>query len=182
MSKVVKQMIIDDIRQQLGESRDVLVVNASKLDAVTDNRLRLSLRSKGIHLLQVKNTLARRALEEAGAGSLEGVLEGPSTLVWGGEDIVSLSKEITKWARQLEPLQIKGGAVEGQVVDAKGVDELSKSPGRLELIGQIAGLLLSPGARLAGALLGPGGTISGQLKAMGDKEEGEGEPAPEAAA
>lgn len=171
MSKPIKQMIIDDIRQKLGECRDVLVVNSSKLDAITDNRLRGSLRKKGIYLLQVKNTLARRALEEVGVKSMEGVLAGPSTLVWGGEDIVSLSKEIAKWAKEIDKLEIKGGAVEGQVVNAKGVDELSKSPGRLELISQIVGLALSPGARLAGALLGPGGTISGQLKAMADKDE-----------
>lgn len=171
MSKPIKQMIIDDIRQKLGECRDVLVVNSSKLDAITDNRLRGSLRKKGIYLLQVKNTLARRALEEVGVKSMEGVLAGPSTLVWGGEDIVSLSKEIAKWAKEIDKLEIKGGAVEGQVVNAKGVDELSKSPGRLELISQIVGLALSPGARLAGALLGPGGTISGQLKAMTDKDE-----------
>jgi large subunit ribosomal protein L10 len=181
MSKAVKQMIIDDIRQKLGDCRDVLVVNSSKLDAVTDNRFRLTLRSKGIHLLQVKNTLAQRALREAGASTMDSVLTGPSTLIWGGDDVAALSKEIAKWARQLDKLEIKGGSVEGQVLDAKGVDELSKSPGRLELIGQIAGLLLSPGARLAGALLGPGGRISGQLKAMSDKEE-DGAPAPEAAA
>jgi large subunit ribosomal protein L10 len=171
MSKPIKQMIIDDIRRKLGECRDVLVVNSSKLDAMTDNRMRSSLRAKGIHLLQVKNTLARRALEEVGVKSMEQVLAGPSTLIWGGEDIVSLSKEIAKWAREIDKLEIKGGAVEGQVVNAKGVVELSKSPGRLELISQIVGLALSPGARLAGALLGPGGTISGQLKAMADKEE-----------
>ncbi|MBL8851748.1 MAG: 50S ribosomal protein L10 [Planctomycetaceae bacterium] len=171
MSKPIKQMIIDDIRQKLGECRDVLGVNSSKLDAITDNRVRGTLRAKGIHLLQVKNTLARRALEEVGVKSMETVLAGPSTLVWGGEDIVSLSKEIAKWAKEIDKLEIKGGAVEGQVVDAKGVVELSKSPGRLELISQIVGLALSPGARLAGALLGPGGTISGQLKAMADKDE-----------
>jgi large subunit ribosomal protein L10 len=181
MSKQIKQMIIDDIRQKLGECRDVLVVNSSKMDAITDNRFRGQLRAKGIHLLQVKNTLARRVLEEAGVKSMEQVLAGPSTLVWGGEDIVSLSKEIAKWARQIEKLEIKGGAVEGQVVDAKGVDELSKSPGRLELISQIVGLALSPGARLAGALLGPGGTISGQAKALADKE-GDAPPPAEAAA
>lgn len=178
MSKQIKQMIIDEIRQKLGECRDVLVVNSSKLDAITDNRFRGQLRAKGIHLLQVKNTLARRALEEVGVKSMEQVLAGPSTLVWGGEDIVSLSKEIAKWARDLDKLEIKGGAVEGQVVNAKGVVELSKSPGRLELISQIVGLALSPGARLAGALLGPGGTISGQVKALADKE---GEPAEAAA-
>ena len=55
-------------------------------------------------------------------------------------------------------------------VDAKGVVDLSKSPGRMELISQIVGLALSPGARLCGALLGPGGKISGQVKTLADKE------------
>lgn len=178
MSKQIKQMIINDIRQKLGECRDVLVVNSSKLDAVTDNRFRGSLRAKGIHLLQVKNTLARRALAEVGVTSMDSVLSGPSTLVWGGEDIVALSKEIARWAKDLEKLEIKGGAVEGQVVDAQGVVDLSKSPGRLELIAQISGLILSPGARLCGALLGPGGTISGQVRKLADKDG----DAPEAAA
>ena len=170
MSKQLKHMIIDDIRQRLGDNRDVLVVNSSKLDAVTDNRFRVTLRSKGIHLLQVKNTLARRALADVGVTSMDEVLAGPSTLIWGGEDIVALSKEIAKWAKELDKLEIKGGAVEGQAVDAKGVVDLSKSPGRLELIGQIVGLALSPGASIAGALLGPGGTISGQVKTLADKE------------
>jgi large subunit ribosomal protein L10 len=171
MSKAVKQMVIDQIKGRLGECREVLVLDTSRLDGVTDNRFRLALREKGIHLLQVKNTLAQRALADAGVGAMDAVLTGPSTLVWGSEDIVSLSKEIARWARDIQKLEIKGGAVEGQVVDAQGVVELSKSPGRLELIGQISGLLLSPGARLAGALLGPGGVICGQLKAMSEKEE-----------
>lgn len=170
MSKQIKQMIIDDIRQRLGDNRDVLVVNSSKLDAVTDNRFRMTLRSQGIELLQVKNTLARRALADVGVASMDEVLAGPSTLVWGGEDIVALSKEIAKWARELDQLEIKGGAVEGQAMDAKGVVDLSKSPGRLELIGQIAGLALSPGARVAGALLGGGGTLCGQVESLADKD------------
>lgn len=171
MSKAVKQMVIDEIKGRLGECREVLVLDTSKLDGVTDNRFRLALREKGIHLLQVKNTLAQRALADSGVGTMDSVLTGPSTLVWGSEDIVSLSKEIAKWARDIQKLEIKGGAVEGQVVDANGVVELSKSPGRLELIAQISGLLLSPGARLAGALLGPGGTVCGQIKSMSEGEE-----------
>jgi large subunit ribosomal protein L10 len=181
MSKAVKQMVIDQIRGRLGNCRELLVVNTSKLDAITDNRFRVALQKKGIHLLQVKNTLAQRALADAGVGTMDGVLTGPSTLVWGGEDIVALSKEIARWAKDIEKLEIKGGTVEGQVVDANGVVELSKSPGRLELIGRIAGLLLSPGAQLAGALLGPGGTICGQLKAMSEKEGDAAEPAAPAA-
>ena len=173
MSKTVKNMIISEIRSRLGDCDQMLIVDASRLDAVTDNRFRLALQEKGIQLLQVKNSLACHALADRNIAGLREVMNGPSTLVWGGEDIVALSKEMTRWAKEVKPLEIKGGALEGKAIDSAGVQKLSKSPSRLELIGQIAGLLLSPGARIAGALLGPGGTICGQLKAMGESEEGD---------
>lgn len=170
MSKVVKNMLIADVEKRLGEAKDLLVVDSSKLDAVSTNRLRLALREKNISAYTVRNALARQALHKLGISSLDPILEGPSTLVWGGEDIVALSKEIAKWAKDIAALEIKGGTVEGTTLDAAGVDALSKSPSREELIGKIAGLILSPGAQLAGALLGPGGRLCGQFKAMAEKE------------
>ena len=177
MSKTVKNMLIGEIRERLGDTRDLLVIDSSRLDALTANRFRLALREKQISLLTVKNTLARQALHHSGVTALDPILEGASTLVWGGEDIVALSKEIARWAKELEPLQIKGGAVEGTTLTAAGIEQLSKSPSREELIGQVVGLILSPGAQLAGALLGPGGYLAGQLKAMADKEDNAPEPA-----
>jgi large subunit ribosomal protein L10 len=184
MSKVIKRMVIDELRSRLGDARDLLVINVSKLDGVTANRTRLQFEQKGVTLLTVKNTLAALALNELGVKGLDKHLAGPSTLVWGGEDIVQLSKEIAKWAKGNDKIEIKGGTVDGQVIDAKGVDELSKSPSRVELISQIVGLVLSPGRRLAGALLGPGGRVAGAIKTMADKDgeaAGGGEPAAEAA-
>ena len=177
MSKTVKNMLIGEIRERLGDTRDLLVIDSSRLDALTSNRFRLALREKQISLLTVKNTLARQALHHSGITALDPILEGASTLVWGGEDIVALSKEITRWAKELEPLQIRGGAVEGTTLTAEGIEQLSKSPSREELIGQVVGLILSPGAQLAGALLGPGGYLAGQFKAMADKEDNAPEPA-----
>ncbi|MEZ6052334.1 MAG: 50S ribosomal protein L10 [Planctomycetaceae bacterium] len=174
MSKVVKEMMIREIKDRLGDCRDMLVVDTSRLDAITDNQFRLSLHQQGIGVLQVKNALARKAFEGSDV-TLDHCLAGPSTLIWGGEDAVALSKEISKWAKQLEPLQIKGASVDGLALDAAGVTALSKSPGRLELLSIISGQLLTPGAQLSGALLGPGGYLQGQLKKMADAEEG-GEP------
>ncbi len=173
MSKAVKEMLIRDIQSRLGDCRDLLVVDASRLDAITDNRFRLALHERGIQVLQVKNTLVRKALEASGTGTLDHCLSGPSTIVWGGEDAVALSKEIAKWARELEPLEIKGASIDGQPLDAEAVDALSKSPGRLELLSQISGLLLSPGAQLSAALLGPGGKLQGQIAAMADGDGGD---------
>lgn len=173
MSKRIKQMLIDDVRSRIGDTSDILVINTSRLDAVSDNRFRAALREKSIRILTVKNTIARKALNDSGLTALDPVLEGPSALVFGGEDIVALSKEIARWANEIKELEIKGGATEGTTLSANDVDSLSKSPGREELIGRVVMLALSPGAQLAGALLGPGGTVSGQVKSLAEKEGGE---------
>ncbi len=176
MSKVVKTMVIDAIRAELGDSRDLLLLDVSRLDGVTANRMRVALQAQGVSLLTVKNALANRALTDLGVTGLENLLAGATTLVWGGEDVVQLSKEITKWVKDAgDKLQVKGGTVDGQVLDARAVDELSRSPSRLELISQIAGLLLSPGARLAACLLGPGGKVAGQIEKLSEGAES-GEP------
>lgn len=178
MSKRIKNMLVDDLRQRLGTTRDILVVDYSKLDGVTETDLRLKLRKQNIRMLGVKNSLARKVLGELGLSGLDPYLQGPSTLVFGGPDIVALSKEISKWAKDLEPLQIKGGLVDGSGVDAAQIEALSKSPSREELLGRIVMLALSPGAQLASLLLSTGGTVSGQVKSIADKEpEAEAAPA-----
>jgi large subunit ribosomal protein L10 len=179
MSKLVKGMIIDDIVERLDGATDVLVVDSSALDANTQNNWRISLAKSNIRALTVRNKLAVRALEKVGVTGVESVFEGPSTLVFGGEDIVALSKEITKWAKDIKKLKVKGGAVEGQPLDEAGVEQLSKSPSREDLLAKIAGQILTPGANLAAALLGPGATLASQLKSRAD--EGEGEAAEEGA-
>jgi large subunit ribosomal protein L10 len=172
MSKFIKNHIIAELESELEGRSELLVVDMSKMSGTAANELRVQLSQKDIHLLTVKNSLVRRACERLGIQGLDASLCGSSTLIWGGEDIVALSREITKWAKDAKELEIKGGTVEGQALDSAGVDRLSKSPGRPELLSRIAGLILSPGGNIAGALLGPGGLVSGAIKS---KAEGEGE-------
>lgn len=169
MSKVVKRMMIDSIQGALGDCREVLILDASRLDGVVANQLRLSLRKKQINLLGVKNAVARRALNEIGLTGAADVLSGACTLVYGGEDIVALSKELTEWCDKIKAMEIRGGAIGPTPLKPADVESLSKSPGRAELLSQIAGLILSPGRQLAAVLKGPGGKIAGQIKTLADK-------------
>lgn len=171
MSKFIKNHIIAELESELEGCSEVLVVDMSKMSGTEANSFRVQLGQKGVHLLTVKNSLVRRACANLGLEGLDSSLSGPSTLVWGGEDIVALSREITNWAKEAEALEIKGGAVEGQALDPDGVERLSKSPGRPELLSRIAGLLLAPGSNVAGALLGPGGLVAGAVKSKADGDE-----------
>lgn len=180
MSKRIKEMIADDLKKRLGDTRDFLVVDCAKLPAFKTNTLRLNLRKQNIRMLSVKNSLARKTLTEMGIGGAGEILKGPSVIVWGSSDIVALSKEIAKWAKDLKQLEIKGGLLDGAPLSAPDVDAISKGPSREETIGRIVTLMLSPGAQLVGALLGPGGYLNGQVKAQAEKTEGEAAPEPAA--
>jgi large subunit ribosomal protein L10 len=171
MSRRIKDMLIACITDRIGDARDMLVVDCSAMDAVSANQWRLGIAEAQISALTVKNSIARNALARIGVEGLDEILAGPSTLLWGGEDVVGLSKEIAKWSRQVKGLRIKGATVEGQTLDAAAVESLSKSPGRLELIGQIAGLMLSPASQLAGALKSPGGNLAGALQSIAEGDE-----------
>jgi len=179
MSKRIKAMLIDDLQKRIGNNRDFLVVDASKLPGLAANTLRVKLQKQNIRMLGVKNTLARKVLAELGLGDMSQSLTGPSTLVYGGSDVVALSKEITKSAKDLSDLKIKGGLVEGKGLDASGVEALSKSPSREELLSKIVGQILGPAGHLAGLLGAPGSNLAGLVKTVSEREEGEA-PAPSA--
>ena len=171
MGREVKDMVIADIQSRIGDVKDFIVVDCSKVDAITANRWRLALRKQRMSALTVKNSVANNALKRKGVSGLSKVLSGPSTLIWGGDDIVALSRSVAKWAKEIKNFEIKGGTVEGESLDAAAVDALSKSAGRLETIGEIAGLMLAPGRQLAGCLQGPGGRLAGQLKTLSEEKQ-----------
>jgi large subunit ribosomal protein L10 len=173
MSRAVKDLVISDVRKRVGSAKDFVFIDASKMDAFSQNTLRLTLREQGIRIVGVKNTLASKVLKENGVSNVDHLLAGPTSLVFGASDIVALSKEVFKQVKSSkEKLEVKGGSVEGSGLDAKQLEAVSKGPSREELIGKIVGLMLSPGANLAAALLGPGGTLVGQVKSKSE-EDGE---------
>ena len=171
MSKLVKDLMIDGIQKVVGDCREVVVLDVSKVDAISANRLRNELRKKNITLLGVKNAVARRALGQIGLSGVAKALVGPSTLAFGGEDIVALSRELSQWATKIKVMEIKGGGLGETALSAPDVETLSKSPGRKEVLSQLMGLILSPGARVSGALLGAGGKLAGQVKTLSERAE-----------
>lgn len=173
MSKYVKDLQMRDYRKRLSAVEDMLIVNVIGIDAVQTNMLRLDLRKKGIELQVVKNSLAKKVLGEKGLDSAAGLLTGPSAVVWGGEGIVELAREISEWAKKIERLSIRGACVGGQALDATAVDQLSKLPSRVELLGRLVTQILSPGANLAALLLSPGGQLASQIKQKSEAEASE---------
>lgn len=179
MSKIIKQLIMDDLKQRLHGVNDALLVNVAGLNTDQTFRLRKELRSKGISLLVVKNSLARRATEGTPLAAAFEVMEGALALCWGTEDIVSLAKVVTKIAddKTMAPFAPKGGVLDGARLTADQVKDVSKWPSRGEVLSMLVGQILGPGAKLAAQLNGPGGALASQVKEKAKEPEGESAPA-----
>ncbi|HOQ03655.1 MAG TPA: 50S ribosomal protein L10 [Anaerohalosphaeraceae bacterium] len=172
MTYYVKGLIQKEYERRLSEAPDFVVLQTIGLNGIDNNRLRGALLEKGIHLMVVKNSLMRRALESLGrAAGAQLFQEGPCTLAWGGDSVVDVAKELVEWTKKLEVLKFKGAFVDGRVLDASGVSELAKMPNRRELQGRVVQSILGPAGRTVGAMLGPGGVIAGCIKSLIEKKE-----------
>lgn len=180
MSKYVKNLISDHLRNQLQGVGDALLVDMIGLDSGNTSRLRKQLREKNIHVVVVKNSLAARAVVGTPLAPMFDGLTGTSAICWGSDDIISLAKEIMSVAKdeKFAPFSARGGVMDGERLTAAQVEEVSKWPNRQEQLSLLVGQILGPGATLAAQLLGPGGALASQIaqKGEGDEEEA-GQPA-----
>ncbi len=172
MSKYLKNLMTDELKGKLEGVSDVLVVDVIGMEANATVNLRRSLREKNMHLMVIKNSLARRATEgTALAPAFEGST-GTSAVVWGGEDVVSLAKEVVRMTKEaeFEPFAAKGGVMDGEVLSTEEVVAVSKWPTREEQLSILMGQILGPGATLSGQLLGPGKLLASQVKQKSEEE------------
>jgi large subunit ribosomal protein L10 len=183
MSKRVKSLITSELETKFKGAESVVVVDYTGIDSKTTGGIRSDLRKKKVKLTVVRNALAAKALETAGLKGAGGLLKGTNAVVYGGESVVDIVKELIEQAKKVEKLKIKGSIVEGQVLDSKATEALGKLPNKKELQGMIVGQILGPGRKIAGQLKGPASKIAGQIKAVEEKaKDKEGAPAAEPAA
>jgi large subunit ribosomal protein L10 len=174
MSKYVKGLIIDDVARKIQGVNDALMCNVIGLDSEKTVQLRRELRSKGIHLMVVKNALARRAAEGTPLAPAFAETDGSLALVWGSEDFVSLCKEMVGLYKKPEYEKMKaiGGVMDGDRLTAEKVEEVSKWPNRQGQLSILLGQILSPGAKLLSQLNAPGGALASQISQIAEGKAG----------
>jgi large subunit ribosomal protein L10 len=173
--------MMDQLRADLNGSRSVLILDLKGLDAIAEHQFRRDLRKKSIRVRALKNSLARRVFSELGMGGLSTYLEGPSVLVWGGDGVAELAKEVSTQVKNLKKPEIKGGAVDGVVIAPSQVEDITKLPSREQLIGRVIALALAPVQRIVALASAPAGNLMAQLKTMSEAAGGEAAPAESAA-
>lgn len=172
MSKYVKQLLADGMQRRLSEVSAVMMVGYTGLDAQQTHALRDALATKGIQMMVIKNSMARRATEGTPLAAGFQSMQGSYALCWGGGDIVSLAKEIVRLSKDkaFKGFEVKGAVIDGEAYDAATAVEVSKWPTREEQIAILLGQIVGVGAKLSGQLIAMGGALASQIKQIGEKE------------
>ncbi|MEX0876404.1 MAG: 50S ribosomal protein L10 [Phycisphaerales bacterium] len=175
MSKPVKEMMIREYREMLGEHEDALAIGLRGIASNDTNAIRMGLAKKEIRVTVVRNKLFGQAFGETELAPLKDVLEGSSALAYGAESVVEVAREIVGLLKKFPDIELKGAVLDGMLFTGDaGVKELSKYPTRDEAIAQDVTLILGPGRKLVGAIKGPGSGLAGIIKAIEEKlEKGE---------
>lgn len=137
MARPEKVAVVDELAALLGDSVSVVLTDYRGLNVSQITQLRSQLREAGVEYRVVKNTLTRFAAQKANIDGLDGLLLGPTAIAFDKQDPVAPAKILRSFADKHKALEIKGGVLNGNVIDAEGVDALAKLPSREELLSQV---------------------------------------------
>ncbi|MDR7611968.1 MAG: 50S ribosomal protein L10 [Armatimonadota bacterium] len=145
---------VEALRARLADASAAILTDYRGLNTAEITALRGRLREAGADLKVVKNTLFQRAAQSLGIPDLAPFLQGPTAVVFAGDDPVAPARVLVDFIRQMRKLEIKGGLVEGRILTAEGVRRLADLPSRSQLLAMAAGALRAPLAGLAGVTAG----------------------------
>ncbi|MCA1061651.1 50S ribosomal protein L10 [Rossellomorea aquimaris] len=139
-----KKHIVGEISDKLKNSVSTIVVDYRGLDVSEVTELRKQLREAGIDFKVYKNTMVRRAAEEAGLEGLNEFLTGPNAIAFSSEEVVAPAKILNSFAKEHEALEIKAGVIEGTITSVEDVKAIAELPSREGLLSMLLSVLQAP--------------------------------------
>lgn len=152
MNRTDKETLVQELQEHLQQAPTVIVASSSTMSVNASNAMRTQFRNAGIHYRVVKNTLAKLAMTGTPLEGLFSHLKGPTALAYHLEDPVVAAKTLAEFAKGNDKLQLRAGSLYGQVMDAGGLDALSKLPGRDEMRAMLLGTMNAVGGQFVRVL------------------------------
>ena len=154
LTKAEKAEQVESLRETFSRAQALLAFDYRGLTVQESNDLRARLRAGDgeMHYRVAKNTLIKIAAAGSTAEGLSQFCSGPIALGVTYDEPAVLAKVLVDYAKDNAKLALRGGVVDGEVMDAAGIEALSKLPTKHELRGMLAGTLQAPMRNLAGTL------------------------------
>src|SRR5215211_2626096 len=145
MLRQEKEQVVAELAERLRSSETLIVADYRGLTMSEIDGVRTELLKHGARFSVVKNSLTKRAADEAGVPQLVELLEGPTAIAFVEDgDMVAVAKSLNDTARQTKILSLRGGILQGQPMTADQVRDLAALPPADVLQGQVLGAVVGP--------------------------------------
>jgi large subunit ribosomal protein L10 len=176
-----KERLVAELADKLKTTETLIVADYRGLSVTDIDKLRTELLEHGARFQVVKNTLTRRAAEQAGTDALLALLDGPTAIAFleADGDPVAVAKALNSTARDTKVLEIRGGILEGTEIGEAEVKNLATLPPADVLRAQLVSAVAGPMITVVGLFTAPLRDLVNVLDARIKQLEEQGEAAPE---
>ena len=181
MLKSEKERVVEQLAERLRSTDTLMVADYRGLTMPQIDELRSRLLEAGARFTVVKNTLTKRAAEQAGATRVLELIEGPTAIAFleADSDPAAVAKVLNETARAHDVLVIRGGLLEGDLVGDAEIKRLASLPPADVLRAQLVGAVAGPLTTVVGLFTAPLRDLVGVLDARIRQLEEQGETVPE---
>lgn len=166
-----KKVIVGEIAEVAAQAPSAIAAEYIGLSVADMTKLRQQAREAGIYLRVVRNTLARRALEDTKFDCMRDELVGPLLLAFSNDEPGSAARVIRDFAKDNEKLVAKLVSLDGKLLAATDLERLASMPTLEQARAMLLGLLQAPATTFVRVLAEPEGKFVRLLAAHRDQQE-----------
>lgn len=181
MAKANKATDVAELAEHFRTASAAVLTEYRGLSVAQMKKLRRTL-GPSVTYAVVKNTLTKIAAKDAGVTGLDDLLAGPSAIAFVKGDPVDAAKGIRAFAKENPALVIKGGYMDGAVLDAAAIQKIADLESREVLLAKLAGAMKAKQSQAAALFKAPLSKTARTLAALQEKKPAGAESAPVAAA
>jgi large subunit ribosomal protein L10 len=133
MDREQKALVLGEVKEAFENVASVIIADYRGITVPVVTAMRDDFRKNGCHYRVIKNSLVKIAVKGSKMEPLSQLMVGTTAVIWSNEIPQTPAKLALQWAKTEPKFKIMGGYYEGQVLDAAGVDSLSKMPGKDEI-------------------------------------------------
>jgi large subunit ribosomal protein L10 len=164
-----KKAVVSEVSEVARQAHSAIAAEYRGLSVEEMTDLRVQARNSGVYMRVVRNTLARRALEDTDFACMRESLTGPLVLAFSREEPGSAARVMRDFAKGNDKLVIKLVAFGGNLFEASKVDALASLPTLDEARAQLLSTMLGPASKVARILAEPRARLVRTLDAVREK-------------
>lgn len=166
-----KQAVVAEVHEVASAAHSVVAAEYRGLSVADMTKLRVQARDSGVYLRVVRNTLARRALEQTDFACMSDRLEGPLVLAFSREEPGAAARVVRDFSKANNKLVAKVVSFDGRVLPGEKIDVLASLPTRDEAIAQLMSVMIAPVSKLVRTIAEPHARLVRTLGAIRDRKQ-----------